>query len=301
MQLADLLTSDRIVVPLRARTLAEALGVLLERLGLTGMESAAGARDDEPFLARPAELAAGSAVEVFRVGDDVLVMAVQSSEVDDLAVALAVSIDPFETEWIGEEPGTARALLLLVTPRRLSTLKVQVIPTLTRTLRNRDRAERLLSARSPSEVRAFEELMEVELHEKLLVENALTPLTYRIYPDTPVTEVVELMVEKGLATLPVVGEKFEVLGIITSADALKHLLARRMTGDGEADSTGGNRPLQARDVMSRSILCVSENQSLMEAANIMVNRDVAQLPVVREGELIGFLTRDTVLRKIFGS
>jgi predicted transcriptional regulator len=30
----------------------------------------------------------------------------------------------------------------------------------------------------------------------------------------------------------------------------------------------------------------------------MVNRDVAQLPVVREGELIGFLTRDTALQRL---
>lgn len=300
MQLADLLTSDRIVAPLRARTLAEALGVLLERLELTGVETPSGELADS-FRARPEEVASSSTIEVFRVGADILLVAVQSAEVDDLAVALAVSIEPFKTEWSGEEPGTARALMLLVTPRRLSTLKVQVIPTLTRTLRNHTRAERLLQSRSPSEVRAFEELMEVELHEKLLVENALTPLTYRIYPDTPVTEVVELMVDKGLGTLPVVGEKFEVLGIITSADALKHLLSRRMTGDGESDAVSGHRPLLARDVMSRSVLCVSENQSLMEAANIMVNRDVAQLPVVREGELVGFLTRDTVLRKIFGS
>jgi len=31
-----------------------------------------------------------------------------------------------------------------------------------------------------------------------------------------------------------------------------------------------------------------------------VNRDVEQLPVVREGELIGFVTRDTVLKALFG-
>jgi CBS domain-containing protein len=52
--------------------------------------------------------------------------------------------------------------------------------------------------------------------------------------------------------------------------------------------------------MTRTVLCVSEDQSLLEAANLMVNRDVEQLPVVREGELIGFLTRDAILRILFG-
>jgi CBS domain-containing protein len=38
----------------------------------------------------------------------------------------------------------------------------------------------------------------------------------------------------------------------------------------------------------------------MDAASLMVSRGVEQLPVVREGELVGFLTRDAVLRVLFG-
>jgi CBS domain-containing protein len=52
----------------------------------------------------------------------------------------------------------------------------------------------------------------------------------------------------------------------------------------------------ARDVMTRSVLCVSEEQTLLEASRAMLGRDVGQLPVVREGELIGFLDRMTIMR-----
>jgi CBS domain-containing protein len=52
--------------------------------------------------------------------------------------------------------------------------------------------------------------------------------------------------------------------------------------------------------MTRTVMCVSEDQNLLEAANLMVNREVEQLPVVREGELIGFLTRESILRVLFG-
>ena len=68
-------------------------------------------------------------------------------------------------------------------------------------------------------------------------------------------------------------------------------------GATEAERPGAT--LRARDVMTRSVLCVSEDQSLVDAATMMVNRGVDQLPVVREGELVGFLTRDAILRLLF--
>ena len=51
--------------------------------------------------------------------------------------------------------------------------------------------------------------------------------------------------------------------------------------------------------MTRTVMCISEEQSLIEAASIMVNRGVEQLPVIREGEMVGLLTRREVLRWLF--
>ena len=129
--------------------------------------------------------------------------------------------------------------------------------------------------------------------ESLLVEDALEEARYRVYPETPLTEVVDLMVRRGLHSLPVVGEQFEVLGIITTGDALDRLLRESPT---EVEGEEGVRPpATARDIMTRAVLCVSEAQPLMEAARMMVNRKVDQLPVVRDGELVGLITRDAIL------
>ena len=133
---------------------------------------------------------------------------------------------------------------------------------------------------------------------ELLVEHALTSVRYRVYPDTPFEEVLDLIVRRQLHAVPVVGEAYEVLGIITTGDALGTLLSSvrgREGGSGEAGSG-----LKARDVMTRTVLCVSEDQLLTEAAQMMANRDVEQLPVVREGALVGFLTRDSVLIALRG-
>ena len=51
--------------------------------------------------------------------------------------------------------------------------------------------------------------------------------------------------------------------------------------------------------MTRSVLCISEDQPPLDAASMFVNRGVDQLPVVREGKLVGLLTRDAVLGLLF--
>jgi len=58
--------------------------------------------------------------------------------------------------------------------------------------------------------------------------------------------------------------------------------------------------IPVREVMDRSVLCVSEEQTLAEVATIMQNRDTERFPVVREGALVGFLTRGDIVRRLLG-
>jgi len=60
-------------------------------------------------------------------------------------------------------------------------------------------------------------------------------------------------------------------------------------------------PRAVRDVMTRQVLCVSPEQPLAEVAALMANKDVDRVPVVREGRLVGFLTRGDIVRKLIGS
>ncbi len=293
-QVADLLTADRIAVPMQVADLAGALRALVGRLEASGGIEAGDVGD------LVEDLTTGSDAERIRLNESVFLVAGRTNGVVDLSIGLGIAPIAFELPDAEDPDRSARAILLLLTPRRLSTLRIQVIPSLSRVLRDEDRTLRLLSARSPSDVRAMSELMEVELHERLLVEDAHEPLSYRVYPDTPAGEVMDLMVRRRLDSVPVVSDKYEFLGIITSAEALKHLLPRRVAGEGDEVEDHTESSETARDIMSRSVMCVSEDQSLIEAANLMVNKDVARLPVVREGELIGVITRDAILQTLFG-
>lgn len=123
------------------------------------------------------------------------------------------------------------------------------------------------------------------------IEHVLTSLGYRIYPETPIAEIQNLMLRREVSAVPVVGASHELLGVVTAGDVLPHILPGREPGN----SAGTDTPV-ARQIMTRSVLCVSEDESLLVASRSMITRGVSRLPVVRDGELIGFLERGTVMR-----
>ena len=276
---------------MKAAGLEAALSELTE--ALTGD----GGLDPDDADGIPSGLISGEVGELSTLAPDVLLAAVRISSAKELMGAVGLADAPLESDL--EDLPASRAVLLLVTPRRLSTLRAQVIPDIMRSFRDETVRGAFLACRSAQDLRRVRGLMDVALDERLLVEDALSPVSYRVYPDTPMAEVLDLITRRGLHVVPVVGESYEVLGMITAAEALKFLLQRRRRGSDEGAAEEESVAM-ARDVMSRTVMCVSEDQSLMEAANLMVNRDVAQLPVVREGELIGFLTRDTTLQRLQG-
>ena len=134
-------------------------------------------------------------------------------------------------------------------------------------------------------------LSENKIPTDVIVEQVMTPLSYRVYSDTPITEIQNLMLRRGVCSVPVVGESHELLGVVTVGGVLSHILPARESGN----SPERDVPL-ARQIMTRSVLCVSEDESLLVASRSMVARGVPMLPVVRDGEIIGFLERATVMR-----
>ena len=114
-------------------------------------------------------------------------------------------------------------------------------------------------------------------------------------------DVVGIMIDQRVKALPVVGEKGEVLGIITERDVMWALLPQIPRGGEEADvPTRIPLDLTARDIMTRSVLCIAQDMALDEAANLMFNKEVDQFPVVGEGKLVGFLSRGEIIRRLFG-
>jgi len=289
MIFSEIVSRDHVVVPMEAETLEEAVGLLFHRLE----SSRTLGRGTGTRLA--GEFFSNARGEVVRVNEWVVLLAAQTNQVEDLVGCLGSASTMFDLGERGEG-GTASTLLLLLSPRRVSPLKIQAIPALSRFFRDKENAERLRDAATPEEVLSFTDLMTLEVQDQLLVADGLNPLKYRVYADTPLSEVVGLMVRQGIRAVPVVGDKLEFLGLITSGDAIRYLVPERSTGATGPKLMGS---LMAREIMTRTGMCISEDQSLVEAANLMVNKGVNQVPVVRGGELVGFLTAETALQLLY--
>jgi CBS domain-containing protein len=129
-----------------------------------------------------------------------------------------------------------------------------------------------------------------------------------VTPDTPLAEVVELLLRRNVKALPVVDAGRHVVGIITGGDLLRHGgIDLRLSIQQELDADTLRERLlalarsekSARDVLTRHVRTVGAELDLASAIRLMAAHGVKRLPVVdRRGELIGIVSRADVLRAI---
>ncbi len=297
MRLIDLLERDRVVVPLDVSNLWDAADVLTATLTATGV-----LLDEERFRTLvPAALPR----DVVTVGRAFL-LHLRSDAVKKLTAALGVAPAPIKRHPDSEQAG--RIVVLLVAPPRDSSAHLRALSVLARTMSRREVVDAILAAQGPDEVLAIAPLADLEVPGLLTVRDVMVPRRLSLRPDTTLGEASQLMVAHQVAALPVVSENDEVLGLVTHQELLKYLLPayvkRESSGEFRAvrRSRRGGDPhaIPVREVMDRTVLCVSEDQTLADVANMMVTRSIERFPVVREGQLVGFLTRGDIVRRLFG-
>jgi CBS domain-containing protein len=299
VKLGDLLTADRIVLGIAGETVREAARALLHAVIASGH-----ARDPERLEELITEALPS---EVVTVGQQAFLLHFRTDAVDGVTAALGVTARPVHRL---HDPGKeARIVLLLLAPPAEGSAYLRVLAAFARALGTDEVVTALERARSAEEVMAGPTLAGTDIPAELVVRDVLSRQVVAVAPETPLPEAARLMVQHGVAALPVLSEENEVLGLVSHGEILRHLLPRqsgRVSGEYRAvgrkprlSTTVAREPL-VRDVMDRSVLCLSEDQSLTEAATLMVNRKLERVPVVRDGALVGLLTRDDIVRRLFG-
>lgn len=294
MKLADLLAAERVVDGLPGETLADAATALVGRL------SAAGLLLNEDRLRE--RIAEDRAEDVVTLDGRAFVLHYRTDAVAGVHVALGRASRPLRRSAAPDEPQQAPVVLMLVAPPREAARYLQVLRGFSRLLSRDETVSDLLGRPDAAAIVGMSAFADYELPPQLTVRDLMSERPRTTTPDTPLREAAREMIRGGLGALPVVDANGCLVGQLGERELVRLLLTTQRLGEGGnryvPPGTAGEKLV--RDAMTRQVLCVAPEQPIAEVAALMTNKDVERVPVVREGRLVGFLTRGDIVRKLLG-
>ncbi len=129
-----------------------------------------------------------------------------------------------------------------------------------------------------------------------------------VHPDSAITQVVELLLDKDFTAVPVVDDQGKVVGMVSDNDLLTRggmnvTISLKKATDldyvRELHESLENANRKVSEVMTREVVTTGPDAILGRAARLMVEKHLKRLPVVdSDGKLVGILGRLDVLNTI---
>jgi len=143
--------------------------------------------------------------------------------------------------------------------------------------------------------------------------DVMTTNVITIAPDKSVQDLAALLGNHGISGVPVVDSGGKLVGVVSEGD----LLHRAETGTERRterrrtrwlDSLASDRDLArdyvkshgrtVKDIMTPDVIAVSETTGLDEIANLLETKRIKRVPVLREGKLVGIISRANLVRAL---
>jgi len=141
----------------------------------------------------------------------------------------------------------------------------------------------------------------------MTVGDVMTTSVVTVKGSTPLKEVAQVLVERGISGLPVVDDVGRAVGVVSEGDLLfkesgaevlrTHRLGR-LLGDQKAAKAREQKlkATTAGEAMTSPAITVRPNQTLAEAARLMTGQLINRLVVVDGEKLVGIVTRADLVR-----
>jgi CBS domain-containing protein len=128
-----------------------------------------------------------------------------------------------------------------------------------------------------------------------------------VRPDTSTQEAARILVDNGISAAPVVDAEGRVAGIVSEGDLIRRAeigtefrrswwLELLSSPEARARDFVKSHALKVSDVMTTRVVTASETASLGEIANLLEKNGIKRVPIVRDGRLVGIVSRANLLR-----
>jgi CBS domain-containing protein len=139
--------------------------------------------------------------------------------------------------------------------------------------------------------------------------DVMTEAVASVQPDTPVAAIAALLLARKISAVPVVDATGAPIGMVSEGDLIDGAAARGPFGDWwlkllTADQAAATevrfdptaRERVAREVMSSPVVTIVEEAELAEIAQLLARYRIKRVPVVRQGRIVGIVSRADLLR-----
>jgi CBS domain-containing protein len=136
------------------------------------------------------------------------------------------------------------------------------------------------------------------MFENSTVREWMSSPAFVILPDTPISVAHEIMKLRKVRRLAVVGGHGQLIGIITLGDVREAEPDDAITVSiWEMNYLYGH--FMVGKIMSRDVITIRANDSIIDAAKLMLDHKISGLPVVdNKGTLIGMITESDIFRMV---
>lgn len=137
----------------------------------------------------------------------------------------------------------------------------------------------------------------------------MTSKVLTVAPEADIAAAMRLMLDNAISGLPVVDAGGRLVGMVSEGDFLRRAelgTERRrprwleiLLGPGRiADDYAHSRGRNVAEVMTQDVASVAEDTPVDELVRLMERRRIKRVPVLRDGALVGIVTRANLLRAL---
>ncbi|MAF49586.1 MAG: CBS domain-containing protein [Rhodospirillales bacterium] len=143
----------------------------------------------------------------------------------------------------------------------------------------------------------------------MFAKDIMTTNVITVGPDTPVPEIANLLIERGISGVPVVDDDDRLIGMVSEGDLTRMVREGRsprrcwwLEMIGKPGKSNQKmlmcRDLVAKEIMTREVITVEYFFSIASVAELLEKKHIKRVPVVDRGKMIGIISRANLVQAL---